>query len=91
MKTMKTNNKLLYHITPFLLIEVCLFFLSIYMVFTDADSWGGVLGMFGLFITLILLLVDLGLKKVFDKYRQTFITEIIIIALVFLWLYVGSN
>lgn len=71
-------KNLLRHITPFLVVSIYLVVLSIYTFITDGESWGGVAAIMMFFLAIILILVDLGLKKFIKKTKHIFITELII-------------
>lgn len=85
---MKTLNRFLPHLTPFVMLILFLVPLSIYTLITDGNGWGGVAAIAILFFSLILLLVDLILKKVFKKYIEWFAAEVIIGVLVLTWYYI---
>jgi len=85
---MKKMNKLLYSITPFVMVTSCLITLAIYTLITDSSGWGGVAAIVILVLSLILIVVDLIIKAIFKKYREWFIAEVIIGILACTWYYI---
>ena len=71
-------NKTLKKISPFLILGILLIVWSIYGFITDGTGWGGVAAIAIFIFALIILIVDLGLKKFLKKYKRIFLTELII-------------
>ncbi|MFY0630843.1 MAG: hypothetical protein JXR05_10715 [Flavobacteriaceae bacterium] len=78
MKSYFTQNKLIYNITPFLVIGICLVILSIHTLITDGSGWGGVAAIAMLIFALILFIIDFGFKKIIKKYDRILIIEFVI-------------
>ena len=88
---MKTTHKLLYQVTPFLVLSLYATSIAIYTLITDGSGWGGVAAIAILFLALVLFVVDYILKRVFKKYHETLIWELVIAAIVLIGYYYGLN
>ncbi|WP_224489571.1 hypothetical protein [Robertkochia flava] len=71
-------------ITPFLIIGITLIIWSIYGLITDGKDWGGVAAIAIFVFALIVLFIDVILKRFIKKYNKTLLIELSIVLILFL-------